>query len=882
MSLPRATYRLQLQPAFGFDRAAEVADYLAALGISHAYCSPYLQAMPGSTHGYDVLDHHRPNAELGGTFGHERMCRAFAEHGLGQVVDVVPNHMSIGSSENRWWWDVLENGQASRFAAYFDVDWRPPEERLHDVVVMPVLGDHFGRVLEQFEIKLVRDGGAFHFQYHDHKFPVAPRSLNDLLAAAAEAAASDDLAFLADAHGRLPISTATDRRSVNLRHRDKEVLRRLLDRLCREEPAVAEAIQQVVAQMNADPAALGRLLDRQNYRLTFWRTAGEEMGYRRFFDINTLASLRMEDEQVFEDTHWLILRWIKQGLVDGLRIDHPDGLFDPEEYLRRLRARAPEKWLVVEKILEPGECLPANWLIHGTTGYDFLNRLGGLLVDPESAGPLTELYQEFTGQTETYLQVVYHTKHQVLRELFGNDVHRLAELLVRICERHARYRDFTRRELRSVVREIIACFPVYRTYIRAEQKQVAEVDAQHIEAAIQAAQGHKADIDPELFCFVRDVLLLKLTGEVESQFVMRLQQVTGPVMAKGVEDTAFYNYHRLICVNEVGGDPGHLGLSLVDFHEACRETQRLWPESMLATTTHDTKRSEDVRARLALLSEMPDAWRAAVTGWATHNERHKKGDWPDRNFEYAMYQMLVGAWPISVERAVARSQKAIREAKRFTSWTEPKPDYENAVTAFIEAVLSDQGFLADLVAFVEPLVAPGRVNSLTQVLVKLTSPGVPDIYQGNELWDLSLVDPDNRRPVDFELRRKLLAEMPGLKPEEILARSDEGLPKLWVTRQALHLRRQRPEWFGREGHYEPVIATGHHGRSVVAFLRAGACLTVCPLRVTRTLHDWRDTQIALPEGSWLNQLTGEHFRGPAVRLERLLARFPVALLVKED
>jgi (1->4)-alpha-D-glucan 1-alpha-D-glucosylmutase len=882
MSVPRATYRLQLQPAFGFDRAAEVADYLAELGISHAYCSPYLQAMPGSTHGYDVLDHHRPNAELGGTFGHERMCRAFAENGLGQVVDVVPNHMSIGSAENRWWWDVLENGQASRFAAYFDVDWHPPEERLHDVVVLPVLGDHFGRVLEQFEIKLIREGGAFHFQYHDHKFPVAPRSLNDLLAAAAEAAASDDLAFLADAHGRLPISTATDRRSVNLRHRDKEVLRRLLDRLCREEPAAAEAVDKAVADMNADPAAIGRLLDRQNYRLTFWRTAGEEMGYRRFFDINTLASLRMEDEQVFEDTHWLILRWVKQGLVDGLRIDHPDGLFDPEEYLRRLRARAPEKWLVVEKILEPGECLPANWLIHGTTGYDFLNRLGGLLIDPESAGPLTQLYQEFTGQTEDYLQVVYHTKHQVLRELFGNDVHRLAELLVRICERHARYRDFTRRELRSVVREIIACFPVYRTYIRAEQKQVAEVDAEHIEAAIRAAQAHKADIDPELFCFVRDVLLLKLTGEVESQFVMRLQQVTGPVMAKGVEDTALYNYHRFVGLNEVGGDPGRFGLSLDQFHAACRETQRLWPESMLATTTHDTKRSEDVRARLALLSEMPDAWRAAVTGWATHNERHKKGDWPDRNFEYAMYQMLVGAWPISLERAIARAQKAMREAKRFTSWTEPKPDYEDAVKAFIEAVLADEAFIASLESFVGPLVTPGRVNSLTQVLVKLTSPGVPDIYQGNELWDLSLVDPDNRRPVDFDLRRRLLAELPALSLDEILARNDEGLPKLWVTRQALHLRHQHPEWFGRDGHYEPVLATGHHGRCVIAFLRAGACLTVCPLRVTRTLHDWRDTQVSVPAGKWVNALTGERHSGTSIRLEHLLARFPVALLVRED
>jgi (1->4)-alpha-D-glucan 1-alpha-D-glucosylmutase len=881
MGVPRSTYRLQLQPAFGFDRVAEVADYLAALGISHVYCSPYLQAMPGSTHGYDVLDHHRASAELGGTFGHERMYRALAAAGLGQVIDVVPNHMSIGSAENRWWWDVLENGQASRFAAYFDVDWHPPEERLHDVVVLPVLGDHFGRVLERFEIKLVRDGGTFHFQYHDHRFPVAPRSLNDLLAAAAEAGQNDELAFLATSHGRLPISTATDRRSVNIRHRDKEVLRRLLDRLCRDQPDVAEAIDRTVTTINGDPEMLRALLDRQNYRLTFWRTAGEEMGYRRFFDINSLASLRMEDEQVFEDTHWLILRWVEQGLVDGLRIDHPDGLFDPEEYLRRLRSQAPDKWLVVEKILEPQECLPANWLIHGTTGYDFLNRLGGLLVDPAGADPLTSFYQEFTGESVDYLQVVHDKKHQVLRELFANDVHRLAELLVRICERNARYRDFTRRELRNVVREIIACFPVYRTYIRAAQGQITETDARRIEQAVAAARSHRADIDPDLFDFVRDVLLLKLTGETESTFVMRFQQVTGPVMAKGVEDTVFYNYNRLLCLNEVGGDPNRLGYSLEEFHAACRETQRLWPESMLATTTHDTKRSEDVRARLALLSEIPQAWREAVQGWAGHNQRHKRGEWPDRNFEYAMYQMLVGAWPLTVERAVARAIKGVREAKRHTSWIEHNPEYEESVTQFLQAVLADRQFLARLEAFVRPLVPLGRVNSLTQALVKLTSPGVPDIYQGNELWDLSLVDPDNRRLVDFDLRRQLLAEVATLSPEQILARSDEGLPKLWVTRQALHLRREHPEWFGRQGHYEPIAAAGHRGDCLIAFQRAGSCLTVAPLRVARSLSDWRDTTLPLPAGNWTNILTGERWSELTLRVGQLLARFPVALLVRQ-
>ncbi|MEX2176082.1 MAG: malto-oligosyltrehalose synthase, partial [Pirellulaceae bacterium] len=676
MGFPLSTYRIQLQPTFGFDRVAEVADYLSALGVTHLYASPYFQAMPGSTHGYDVLDHRRPNDELGGRAGHERMCRSLAAHGLGQILDVVPNHMSIGSPQNRWWWDVLENGQASRYAAYFDVDWHPPEERLHDTVVLPVLGDHFGRVLEQHEIRMSRQGGAFTFHYHDHSYPVAPRSLNDLLKVAAERSHSDELAFLANAHGGLPVSTATDRESVNLRHRDKEVLRQLLERLCAEQPAVGRAVDDTVAELNADPQAVGKLLDRQNYRLTFWRTAGEELAYRRFFDVSTLASLRTEDEQVFQDTHALIFEWIDRGLLDGLRIDHPDGLFDPEQYLSRLHSRAPEKWLVVEKILEPGEALPDTWPVHGTTGYDFLNRLGNLQIAPEGEAPLTEFYEQFTGDPTDYLHVVYQTKHQVLRDLFGTDVHRLTSLLVKICERHARYRDFTRRELRMVLREIIACFPVYRTYIRAGRGQASPLDAELTERAVEAAQGHRADIEPELFHFVRDVLLLRLTGEIETEFVMRFQQVTGPVMAKGVEDTAFYNYHRLLALNEVGGDPGHFGMTVANFHAACQATQELWPLSMTTTTTHDTKRSEDVRARLLLLSEIPARWRAAVEQWSAHNARHKQEDQPDRNFEYALYQTLVGAWPLPVERAQQWAAKAIREAKRHTSWTEPKSEYE--------------------------------------------------------------------------------------------------------------------------------------------------------------------------------------------------------------
>ena len=882
MRPPLATYRLQIQPAFPFDAVARIADYLAELGVTHVYSSPVFQAMPGSVHGYDVIDHHKPNEELGGWSGHEQMCQALAQHQLGQVLDIVPNHMSIASRHNRWWWDVLENGQASRYAAYFDVDWNPPEERLQEVVVLPVLGDHFGRVLEKFEIRLVRHGGTFIFEYYERKFPVAPRSLNDLLRAAADRIGSDELSFLADAYGRLPISTATDRRSVNLRHRDKEVLRRLLERLCHEQPSVAQSIDEVVARMNADPMEIARLLDRQNYRLSFWRTAGEELPYRRFFDISTLASLRMEDEHVFADTHWLVFDWIDRGLVSGLRIDHPDGLLDPEEYFTRVRQRVSQAWVIVEKILEPGEELPESWPVHGTTGYDFLNRLTGVLIDPAGEVPLTDFYQQFTGEQRPYQEVVYEKKQQVLRDSFATDLHRLASLAVKLCERHTRYRDYTRRELRSVLREIIACFPVYRTYIRPREKQISRRDVQYIDEAVSLAKERRSDIDPELFQFVSELLQYKYPGATESEFVERFQQVTGPAMAKGVEDTAFYNYHRLLALNEVGGDPGRFALSLEEFHAACAQLQRQWPLTMTATTTHDTKRSEDVRARLAVLSEMPRDWREAVERWAEMNAKHKVREFPERNFEYALYQTLVGAWPLTLERAVEFATKAMREAKLHTSWTEPKAEYEDAVKTFVERLFACRDFIGQLEAFVRLLVTPGRINSLTQALVKLTAPGIPDIYQGNELWDLSLVDPDNRRPVDFQPRRQLLGEVPHLTPQQIMDRSDEGLPKLWVTRQALHVRRRHGEWFGDQGSYTPLLASGARADCVLAFVRGQGCLTVAPLRPAQSMSDWRGTALELPAGTWTNELTGETALEGHVEISRLLARFPVALLTRSD
>jgi (1->4)-alpha-D-glucan 1-alpha-D-glucosylmutase len=874
---PTSTYRVHLTPDFGFDAAAAIAPYLRDLGVTHFYASPYLQAAPGSTHGYDVVDHHRANEELGGSERHARLCAALGEAGLGQILDIVPNHMAIGVRQNTWWWDVLENGPSSVYASYFDVVWDPPETKLRNTVLLPVLGDHYGRVLEDGEITLVRTAGAFEFRYYDTAVPVAPRSLDTLLLAAAERVDVPELESVAVAFGKLPPAWATDIESVRERHRDKEVLKARLAALCEEHADVAAAVDAVVAEVNADVDALDALLERQNYRLAYWRTAGQELDYRRFFDINTLIGLRTEDPVVFDDTHSLVLEWVGNGVLDGLRIDHPDGLRDPTGYLRRLAAGAGGAWVVVEKILEPGERLPPSWrgLTAGTTGYDFLNRVGGLFVDPAGRQPLTDLYTSITGVSADYDALVLANKHKVMDEALAADLTRLTAVFVDVCEHHRRYRDYTRRELREVLKEAVAAFPVYRTYIKPGEP-VSEADVAAESEAISAASERRPDPDADrLFRFLRDVLLQPVAGGAEAELCARFQQLTGPVMAKGVEDTTFYVFNRLASLNEVGGHPDEFGMSVNEFHEAMAEAQAAWPSAMLATSTHDTKRSEDVRARLALLSQVPEQWAAAVQRWMARRPG------PDRNTEYLFWQSLMGAWPWDVDRAVAYMEKAAKEAKTCTSWTDPDPAFDAALAEFVRGVFADGEVLADVESFVAPLVGPGRVNSLAQTLVKLTAPGVPDTYQGSELWDLSLVDPDNRRPVDYPLRQKLLALLDGgggggdggdggggggsMAVEEVLAESDSGLPKLLVTSRALRLRRDRPELFSG---YEPVAAPS----SVVAFDRGGA-VTVAPVRMR-----YGDGEVVLPGRAWRNVFTGEDVSGGPVGVRELLGRIPVALL----
>ncbi len=875
---PSSTYRLQLHKHFTFDDAATIAQYLYDLGITHVYSSPYLQAAPDSMHGYDVVDHQRVNKELGGPEAHQRFSKTLGENGLGQVLDIVPNHMSLGK-ENRYWWDVLENGVTSRYASFFDIDWQPQEERLRDKVLVPILGDQYGRALQSGGVKIVRKGVEFQVEAAGQTLPTAPTSLPAILFRAAEYAKSDTLSFLAASFGRLPVPEAWDRWVILARNRDKVVLNKLLSRLCSEEEKVCEAIDRSVTELNANLDALDDFLSQQNYRLAYWKTADQQLGYRRFFDVNTLIGLRMEREHVFEETHALIVEWLRAGVLDGVRVDHPDGLRDPLEYFHRLREHVPEGWIIGEKILEPGEYLRENWPIDGTSGYDFMNTVLGTLFHPAGMAELTKIYGDFTGQPTAFPPIAHDKKMMVMEQALGSDVNRLTSLFVEICEQNRNQRDFTRVEIQRAIVAIAACFAIYRTYVQPDREEITDEDRSYIERAVTCARDNRPDIDVSLFEFMRDVLTMGVRGKKETEFVLRFQQFTSPVMAKGVEDTAFYCYNRLIAACEVGGDPGRDGLSVEDFHAYNLQMQAHYPLTMTTLSTHDTKRADDVRARLAVLTEIPRDFRKMLRRWSRMNAALSAGI--DRNTEYFYYQTVIGAWPITRDRMRAYMEKATKEAKQQTSWTAANKDFEEALNAFIDGTLASNAFCTEIEEFVNRIGEAGRVNSLAQTLLKQTSPGIPDLYQGSELWDFSLVDPDNRRPVDYDLRRRLLAEMKSLTVEEIVGRADEGMTKLWTIHQSLTLRREHSEWFRRDAAYQPVAATGRKREHVVAYLRAGSVLTVVPRHPMLLGNSWADTTLALPEGDWINRLSGEGHRGGIVRLDALLAKFPVALLVKE-
>jgi (1->4)-alpha-D-glucan 1-alpha-D-glucosylmutase len=889
----RATYRLQLHAGFGFADAAAITGYLADLGISHVYLSPVLQAAKGSTHGYDVVDPAAVNEELGGEQGHLGLQRALGEAGLGQILDVVPNHMAVATRDNRWWWDVLENGPSSVYAGYFDVDWGTPETNHvhgHTVVLLPILGDHYGRELEAGRFTLEHSKGTFTVRYYEQQVPVAPRSLDQLVAKAArrlprgfEPGVRAELESIGTALGRLPPSWATDRASVKERHRDKEVLRTRLMVLCTQHPEVDAALNAETEAVGTHPDSLDSLLQRQNYRLAYWRTASEEGQYRRFFDINDLVGIRVEDDAVFADSHRLILRWLHEGVIDGLRVDHIDGLRDPRSYLERLDEAGSGVWALVEKILEQGEQLPADWPVAGTTGYDWLNLAGGLLISKEGADALEAAFRAFSGFEQPWEDLVHDCKIQVLGTSLATDLTRIVDRMARVCEGHRRHSDHTRRELRECLAEVIACFGVYRTYVVPGEK-ASEQDVATVARAVVTAGLRRPEIDGELLAFVRQVLLLEIDGPAETETARRFQQLTGPVMAKAVEDTAFYRFVPLLALNEVGGGPGSPGTKLEDFHSWCARAAVRHPYGLLATSTHDTKRSEDVRARISVLSEIPDEWAEAVERWHKLNRRHRVAELPDPETEWMLYQTLVGAWPITADRALAFLEKAVREAKLHTSWDAPNQIYESAVNHFASAVLRSRRFMTEVAELAERLCRPGWSNSLAVKLLTMTAPGVPDLYQGTELWDLSLVDPDNRRPVDYEARAALLKDVVGADLGQLWAEGDgRGLIKLAVVHRALELRSRKPSSFGegRRGAYEPLLLSGpaaHHG---VAFSRGGDVVTTVtrwPLALDAE-GGWRNTSLALPPGHWADVLSGRRHEGD-VLVKDVMVALPVALLEK--
>jgi len=1001
--IPRATYRLQLNRDFTLAQATAIVPYLAELGISHCYLSPCLKARPGSSHGYDIVDYNAFNPEIGSADDFRRFALALQSLGMGLILDIVPNHMGVMGADNTWWLDVLENGPASAHADYFDIDWQPLNPELRGKVLLPILDEHYGTVLGRGELRLAFDAGRgeFSLHYRQHRLPIDPAEYPRLIGQRRErdfeglkrALGADDerlleLQSLAAAFGHLPARGESAPAKLAERRRDKEVLKRHLATLCAAVPALAAHIADSVAQINGgnagngDPPgegggeatgselpfdtggdarfdALHALIKAQAYRLAYWRVAADEINYRRFFDQSDLAALRMENPEVFEASHRLVLSLVEAGLVQGLRIDHADGLYDPAQYFRRLQARAGggeggegnEKarkegskavlrrrrplplYLVIEKILAERERLPEDWPIHGDTGYGFAHLANGLFVDRAAEQRMSRIYAAFTGCRAPIDTVVHDAKRLIIRSALAGELNVLASQLSRIAAASRHTCDFTLNGLRTALAEVVACFPVYRGYFAGER--LASQDRRHLERAVALAKRRSPAADISVFDFVYAVLSGDLASAKDEAYgrqvracAMKFQQYTAPVMAKGMEDTAFYRYHRLVSLNDVGSDPGRFGITPAAFHAICHARTERWPHSLLAGSTHDSKRAEDVRARIDVLSEIPSAWKLSLNRWRRINRGRKRLvdglPAPSANDEYLLYQTLFGTWPLGEadklddetlagyrERIAGYLRKAVREAKEHSSWINVNEEYEAALAGFVEALLApgeNNLFLADFVPAARRLATFGLLNSLAQTLIRLTSPGVPDIYQGCELWQFNLVDPDNRRPIDYELRRRLLAEvrtMPMTMQTTAWMGSadDAGRSKLYLIWCALQLRRRWPEVF-RDGDYLALPASGRDAAHVCAYARrlgGRTAIAVAPRlavkrqggRAAQPLDGalaWADTRIALPpacgDAAWFNVLTRERLlpasgpEGPCLALDSLLAHFPVALLAQ--
>lgn len=993
LRIPAATYRLQFNHFFTFRDALRIVPYLDDLGITDLYASPFLKAGPDSLHGYDVSDHSEINPAIGTPEAFAALSAALRSRGMSQLLDVVPNHMGVGSNLNAWWNDVLENGPISTYASYFDIDWSPLQLELRNKVLLPILGDQYGRVLENGELQLAFRDGAFFLTYYEHILPIAPSTYAITLSGPCDRLShtrpADDpslveLQSILTAISHLPTHQEPTPDEIAEHNREKEVVKRRLNALVLDDREVLDEIELEVGRFNGRVGdshsfdALDAVLNAQPYRLAYWRVASEEINYRRFFDVNTLAALRMEHPEVFAATHRLIFDILRDEHAHGLRIDHPDGLLDPAAYLRRLQSEYHVQrvetgdssltstsdpsadgqkplYVVVEKILAKDEPLPTDWAAHGATGYEFMTGVGGIFVDASQRRRFDDLYARFIGERIDFSTLVYHSKRRIMALSLASEINVLAWQLNNLSERERRYRDFTLYALRDALREVIACFPVYRTYITG--LPVSAHDRAQIELAIAWARRRNPASEGSIFQFIRSILLLEAMDpedhegqELQLHFVQKVQQTTGPVTAKAVEDTSFYIYNRLVALNEVGGEPEAFGVSVQAFHRENLDRLAHWPHSMLSTSTHDTKRSEDVRARITVLSELPREWSTAIGRWARMNRRHKQQDdgdeTPSRNDEYLLYQVLLGVWPLEgltnenraefVGRIQAYMAKATREAKVHTSWINPNDEYDDAIQRFVAAILDpkrSRQFLGEIAAFQRTIARAGAINSLGQTLLKLTSPGVPDTYQGSELWDLSLVDPDNRRPVDYPRRKRLLgtlqravARAHGADGEtaslqqlthRLCDKWEDGRPKLYVTWRALRFRRDHPQLFSH-GEYRPLVVDGPRHEHLCAFARehAGQQLIVAvPRLVTGLLQPesakdghgplrfkpdaWDATTLLLPDEPgqrYRSLLTGqvvesvglEHASGrpsestrSALPAGTLLADFPVILLVRE-
>jgi len=853
-----ATYRLQLHAGFPLDAAGTILPYLADLGISHVYLSPCLQAAPGSQHGYDVTDPSRISEDLGGEAAWQRFVAAARAYHLKILLDIVPNHMSA-SRHNPWWDDVLAHGPFSRFAKFFDI--RVPRHQLFRTHVC-TLARAYGEVLAAGEISIELEHGRPRFKHYDNTWPASPASWGAFIAA--------------------PCFDALQRLSACEAPGEAELA------AYREHTAAAEAalavayrdgsLQAAVARVAGDADRLDAILSQQYFVLHGWKLAGELTNYRRFFDVDALIGVRQELPDVMAASHARIATLVSRGEVDGLRIDHPDGLRDPLEYFKRLRELLPDGRVYVEKILDNDERLMEDWPIDGTVGYDFLAKVNRLWMDDQRIDALTATYSDFTGHSVNFAKLVRTKKREIIESTFSADLERLAVAAIGCAHADWRSRDISPRQLREALAKVTVALSIYRTYRTADT--LHDDDKRIVSEAVQSARIGSPEIDGVAFDFLLNLFTKPRLDPLEADFVAKWQQLAPAVMAKGVEDTTFYCFDRLVSCNEVGAQASLVGISADKFHEFCHYLSDRWPNNMLATSTHDNKRSEDVRTRISVLSELPDRWSEALHSWAQLTAPAWKNRTPDRHAEYLLYQTLIGAWPISQERTWQYMLKACREAKIRTSWHEPNTGYEENIRGFVEGVYETPEFIASLEAFIQPLVLPGRINSLSQTLIKMIVSGVPDFYQGTELWDLSLVDPDNRRPVDFERRSELLRHCRTLTAAQVVREWDEGLPKLWMIDRILTLRRERPAEFADSSKYQPLVAQGAHLGNVLAFRRGENLIAVVPRFTLSVNGEWGDTRLPLPGADWRNCFTGTVVTD-SVGPGELFAGFPVALLVRE-